>query len=158
MPLATAIMTGMDKLTPERRSANMRAIRSADTKPEMTVRRLLRSIGLSGYRLHRRDLPGRPDIAFVGRRKAIFVHGCFWHGHGCREGSRRPRTRQEYWAAKISGNQERDARHHTRLKEQGWEVMVVWECEIPSPSLAARLAAFLGCGTAGRNALETDRG
>lgn len=133
----------MDKLTPERRSANMRAIRSADTKPEMAVRRLLRSIGFCGYRLHRRDLPGRPDIAFLGRRKAIFVHGCFWHGHDCREGTRKPRTKQEYWTAKISGNQERDARHYEQLTEQGWNIMIIWECEISSAGLANRLVTFL---------------
>jgi DNA mismatch endonuclease (patch repair protein) len=83
------------------------AIRAKDKKPELVVRRALRQAGFTGYRLHRRDLPGKPDIAFIGRKKAILVLGCFWHGHNCRKGLRRPRARQEYWLPKISGNQAR---------------------------------------------------
>jgi DNA mismatch endonuclease (patch repair protein) len=134
----------MDKLDPKRRSANMRAIRAKDTKPELVVRRALRQAGFTGYRLHRRDLPGKPDIAFIGRKKAILVHGCFWHGHDCREGLRRPRGRQEYWLPKISGNQIRDERHQANLSSQGWSVLVVWECETSDPALPQRLALFLG--------------
>lgn len=121
----------------------MRAIGSKNTKPEMIVRQALRAAGYTGYRLHRKDLPGRPDIAFIGRKKAIFVHGCFWHGHDCRGGSRRLRSRLDYWLPKISGNQERDARHQAGLKAAGWEVLTVWECEIRSEALPDRLQRFV---------------
>lgn len=133
----------MDKLSPARRSANMRAIRSKNTRPELLVRKLLRDAGLTGYRLHRKDLPGRPDIAFIGRRRAIFVHGCFWHGHECREGQRGAKTRTEYWSPKIAGNRARDERHLQALRDAGWEVLVVWECDLPDPALSARLASFV---------------
>lgn len=133
----------MDKLTPARRSENMRAIRSKDTKPELIVRQTLRAAGFRGYRLHRKDLPGRPDIAFIGRKKAIFVHGCFWHGHDCLAGSRRPRTRQDYWLPKISGNQARDARHRAQLADIGWDVLIVWECEAKAGEFTQKLSRFL---------------
>lgn len=133
----------MDKLAPARRSANMRAIRSKDTKPELNVRRALRQAGFTGYRLHRRDLPGKPDIAFIGRKKAIFVHGCFWHGHDCAEGTRRPRSRQDYWLPKIAGNRTRDERHRASLEAEGWHVLVLWDCEISYDNLSDRLSAFL---------------
>lgn len=133
----------MDKLTPARRRANMRAIRSKDTKPELIVRRALRQAGFTGYRLHRKDLPGKPDIAFVGRKKAVFVHGCFWHGHDCVEGARRPRSRQGYWLPKISGNQVRDSRHRASLAAADWDVLVIWDCETARDDLAGRLEAFL---------------
>lgn len=121
----------------------MRAIRSKDTKPELIVRQTLRLAGFSGYRLHRKDLCGKPDIAFVGRRKAIFVHGCFWHGHDCPEGSRRPQSRQGYWLPKISGNQERDARHRANLAAEGWKVLVIWDCETGRADLVERLLEFM---------------
>ena len=121
----------------------MRAIRAKNTAPELHVRRELRAAGLTGYRLHRKDLPGRPDIAFIGRQRAIFVHGCFWHGHDCREGLRRPRSRLEYWLPKIEGNQVRDARHAGALEARGWRVMTVWDCELRDPDLADRLADFV---------------
>lgn len=133
----------MDKLAPVRRSANMRAIRSKDTKPELIVRSALQQAGFTGYRLHRKDLPGKPDIAFIGRKKAVFVHGCFWHGHDCVEGSRRPRSRQDYWLPKISGNQARDFRHRLTLAAEGWDVLVIWDCETSREDLADRLMAFL---------------
>lgn len=133
----------MDKLLPEQRSANMRAIRARDTRPELVVRRALRAIGFGGYRLHRNELVGKPDIVFVGRRKAILVHGCFWHGHDCQEGARRPRSRQDYWVPKLLGNRARDARNTARLKSEGWSVLVIWECETSEPTLAARLTAFM---------------
>jgi len=141
----------MDKLTPQRRSANMRAIKSKDTKPELAVRKALRAAGLTGYRLHRKDLPGRPDIAFLGRKKAIFVHGCFWHGHDCLEGSRRPQSQKDYWLPKISGNQDRDARHQAQLINSGWDVLTVWECEIQSSDLTDQLVKFLEPGRRGRD-------
>lgn len=133
----------MDKLAPERRSANMGAIHAADTRPELAVRRALREIGFTGYRLHRRELPGKPDIAFLGRKKAILVHGCFWHGHDCPEGLRRPRSRQDYWLPKISGNQARDALQIASLTALGWSVLIIWECETLDPALASRLASFM---------------
>src|SRR3954454_22828000 len=111
----------MDKLSAARRSANMRAIRSRDTKPELIVRRILRGIGFPGYRLHRKALPGKPDITFLGRKKAVFVHGCFWHGHTCSEGTRRPRSRQDYWLPKIAGNKIRDDRRKAELVARGWD-------------------------------------
>jgi DNA mismatch endonuclease (patch repair protein) len=123
----------MDKLSVERRSDNMRRIRSTDTNPELTLRRLIHKLGYR-FRLHRKDLPGRPDIVFPGLRKVIFVHGCFWHQHsGCREG-RIPASRIDYWASKLTRNQSRDAANRTLLEEQGWTVLVVWECELKDVS------------------------
>ncbi len=133
----------MDKLSSCRRSANMRAIRSKNTKPELIVRTALRAMGFGGYRLHRKDLPGRPDIAFIGRKKAIFVHGCFWHGHDCREGSRRPKSREDYWLPKIANNQTRDERQQRQLADRGWDVLILWDCEMQSDDLAAKLARFM---------------
>ena len=133
----------MDKVSPERRSANMRAIKSKHTKPERVLRQALRQAGFTGYRLHRKDLPGRPDIVFIGRKKAIFVHGCFWHGHDCPEGSRRPKSRSEYWNPKIAGNQVRGARHVAALRSGGWDVTIVWECEVLDSDLAERMTKFL---------------
>jgi DNA mismatch endonuclease (patch repair protein) len=133
----------MDKLAPVRRSANMRAIRSKDTRPELIVRRALRQAGFTGYRIHRKDLPGKPDIAFIGRKRAVFVHGCFWHGHDCLEGRRRPRSRQDYWLPKISGNQDRDSKHRATLLAEGWDVLVIWDCEALRDDLTNRLTTFL---------------
>lgn len=123
--------------------ASMRGNKSKDTKPELLVRQLLRRAGY-GYRLHRKDLPGKPDIAFVGRRKAIFVHGCFWHQHeGCRRASK-PKSRLDYWRPKLERNQVRDEANREALTERGWAVLVVWECETKHPAaLAEKLRAFL---------------
>lgn len=124
----------------------MQAVKGANTTPEMTVRRLLASEGYR-YRLHRSDLPGRPDIAFVGRRKVIFVHGCFWHGHDCRRGSRMPKTNSAYWSAKIIRNRSRDVRTRAVLSEAGWSVLTVWECETKDrAALIRRLVEFLETG------------
>lgn len=121
----------------------MARVRSADTGPEMAVRRLLRGLGF-GYRLHRRDLPGRPDIAFIGRRKAIFVHGCFWHGHDCPRGSRKPAQNTDYWSKKLDRNAERDREAIARLEGLGWHPLVVWECEVRDlANLEDRLRSFL---------------
>jgi DNA mismatch endonuclease (patch repair protein) len=125
------------------RSDNMRRIRSKDTAPELTVRRLLRTLGFSGYRIHRADLPGKPDIAFNKQKKAIQVNGCFWHGHTCREGSRKPKSSLSYWLPKIARNQARDETNAAKLASLGWSVLTVWECELQSPDLAERLAAFM---------------
>jgi len=117
-----------DVLTPEQRRRCMAAIRGKDTKPEMIVRSLVHRMGYR-FRLHRRDLPGNPDLVFPGRGKVIFVHGCFWHQHpGCRYAAR-PATRPEFWAAKLDGNRERDERLRRELEERSWDVMVVWECQ-----------------------------
>lgn len=107
----------------------MRAVHSTNTSPEMAVRRLLHA-NRYRYRLHRKDLPGKPDIVFPSRKKAIFVHGCFWHGHTCKRGARVPKANQEYWLRKIQRNVERDKDHLERLKELGWSVLIIWECEI----------------------------
>lgn len=130
----------MDKLTPDRRSKNMRQIRGKNTAPELAVRQLVRGIGFPGYRIHRKDLPGKPDLAWVGRKVAVFVHGCFWHGHDCAEGTRKPKTNREYWIPKIARNQQRDAENIATLRGAGWNVVVVWECEI---SQKARLTKKL---------------
>jgi DNA mismatch endonuclease (patch repair protein) len=106
----------------------MRAVKSENTKPEMLVRRLVHSLGYR-FRLHRKGLPGSPDLVFPRKRKAIFVHGCFWHGHDCKRGAREPRSNKAYWRSKIAGNRERDRIAIQSLGAQGWESLVVWECE-----------------------------
>ncbi|MFV0475740.1 MAG: very short patch repair endonuclease [Pikeienuella sp.] len=126
------------------RSEVMRRVKARDTRPELRLRRLLREIGRPGYRLQRRDLPGRPDVAYIGRKRAIFVHGCFWHGHDCRRGAREPKTNAEYWRAKIARNRARDEIAGAALAGAGWRVLVIWECEMKDEAaLKARLAAFL---------------
>jgi DNA mismatch endonuclease (patch repair protein) len=124
-------------------SEHMRRIRKVDTKPELAVRRIAYQLGFR-FRLHRRDLPGTPDLVFPARRKVIFVHGCFWHQHaGCRL-ARMPKARPEYWIPKLRRNCERDARTQEALKGLGWEVLVIWECEAAQPrALAARITEFL---------------
>jgi len=117
-----------DVLTRAQRRLNMSRIRGSDTKPEMLVRRALHARGLR-FRLHRADLPGRPDLVFPGPRAVIFVHGCFWHGHGCAL-CKTPATRTEFWTSKIAKNKERDAVAVQQLLEQGWRVMTVWECAL----------------------------
>lgn len=121
----------------------MRSVKSRDTKPEMVVRRLAHALGFR-FRLHRADLPGRPDLVFPGRRKAIFVHGCFWHGHCCARGARVPKTNAAYWRRKIHRNMERDAQALKDLNADDWRVLVIWECEMRDlDELRARLMAFL---------------
>ena len=139
----------MDKLSVERRSANMRQIRSKDTAPELFLRRLLYRKGYR-FRLHRKDLPGKPDLVFPARRKVIFVHGCFWHLHpGCREG-RVPESRRSYWEPKLARNRQRDVMAQASLAEQGWKTLTVWECELAKESgeLLSRLIDFLGAPAA----------
>ncbi len=132
-----------DKLSPERRSVNMKAIRSKDTSPEMAVRRLVHGMGYR-YRLHRKNLPGKPDLVFGPKRKVIFVHGCFWHQHSNCVDGRKPKSNTGYWSEKLERNVRRDAENRTRLEADGWEVLVVWECETARPeALTARLHAFL---------------
>jgi DNA mismatch endonuclease (patch repair protein) len=107
----------------------MAKIRSKNTKPEIMLRRMLHRDGLR-YRLHDRRLPGKPDLVFAGRRKVIFVNGCFWHGHDCPVGSRLPKSNTEFWTDKRLRNQERDARQRIQLLDQGWSYLDVWECEV----------------------------
>ena len=117
-----------DVHTPEQRSRNMAAIRGANTKPEVRVRSVLHAMGYR-FRLHRKDLPGRPDIVLPKLRTVIFVHGCFWHSHDCRWGSVVPKTRAEFWAEKRAGTVERDERSMAALAAAGWRVLVIWECQ-----------------------------
>ncbi len=135
--------TGRDRLSPERRSWNMSRIGSKDTHPELAVRRLLTEMGLR-YRLHRRDLPGKPDIVFGPRRMVLFVHGCFWHRHrGCRLASM-PSANAAFWQAKFDANTARDRRNTAALKRERWRVAVIWECETRQPErLARRLQRLL---------------
>ncbi|MBZ9711475.1 very short patch repair endonuclease [Mesorhizobium sp. ESP7-2] len=127
------------------RSEIMRAVKSKDTAPEIVVRKLTHSLGFR-YRLHRADLPGKPDLVFPTRRKVVFVHGCFWHGHICKRGARPPRQNAAYWSAKIARNVDRDARNQIELHNSGWDVFIVWECETKAgdrATLATRLDKFL---------------
>lgn len=126
------------------RSALMSRVKAKDTKPELRVRRSAHGLGYR-YRLHRRDLPGSPDLVFPGRRKALFVHGCFWHRHqGCRK-TTMPKTRAKFWQRKFDDNVRRDERVIAALRELGWDVLVVWECETSDEDLLRRtLIEFLG--------------
>jgi DNA mismatch endonuclease (patch repair protein) len=134
-----------DVFTPEQRSAVMRRVRGRDTGPEMKVRRFLREAGI-GYRLGGCGLPGRPDLVMKGRRVVVFVHGCFWHGHDCRRGARKPAANADYWSAKIERNRARDARNEEALSDDGWAVVTVWECALKSPGVGERLVdAVQGC-------------
>ena len=132
----------VDTVSAETRSAVMSRVRGKDTKPELVVRRLLHTLGYR-FRLHRRDLPGTPDIVFPRRRKVVFVHGCFWHHHACHLG-RVPKSRQDFWIAKFEENQERDAQNLALLHTAGWRTLIIWECEIAEPNcLVVRIREFL---------------
>lgn len=134
----------MDKLTPSARSALMARVRSKDTSPELLVRSMLHGMGFR-FRLHRKDLPGSPDIVLPGRRKVVWVHGCFWHRHpGCKYASI-PKSNHRFWDDKFKNNVRRDRSHQSRVEELGWEPLVVWQCELQDPEkLARKLARFLG--------------
>ena len=126
-----------------KRSAVMRRVKGRDTGPEKTVRRLLTGLGVR-YRLHRKDLPGRPDIVMAGRRLVIFVHGCFWHGHDCARGARVPKANRDYWLGKVGRNRERDIASRAALEAAGWRVVTIWECELKDEAaLKERLAGML---------------
>ncbi|RWO57074.1 very short patch repair endonuclease [Mesorhizobium sp.] len=132
----------MDTRSVDQRRRIMQSVGRKDTGPEITVRRVLHALGFR-FRLHRQDLPGRPDIVFPSRRKVIFVHGCFWHGHNCRKG-RLPKSRIEYWGPKIEANRERDARTEAALAEIGFDVEIIWQCEtVDASELSERLKKFL---------------
>ncbi len=121
----------------------MAAVRSKNTKPEMFVRRLTHAMGYR-FRLHRADLPGTPDLVFAGKRKIIFVHGCFWHQHGCKRSSRLPKSNQSFWGPKLARNRARDAEYLKALRTDGWDCLVVWECELTQPKrVRLRIAKFL---------------
>lgn len=135
---------GSDVFTQAERSAAMAAVKGRGTKPEMIVRRLVHGLGYR-FRLHRKDLPGKPDLVFAGRRAVIFVHGCFWHGHDCARGARQPKQNAAYWTAKIARNRARDAQSEGALADAGWRVLTVWECQMTDrAALATRLQGFLG--------------
>jgi len=132
-----------DVFNEAQRSAVMRRVKGRDTTPEMKVRRALTGLG-ARYRLHRKDLPGSPDIVMPGRRLAIFVHGCFWHGHDCPRGARVPKQNRDYWVGKVDRNRVRDAASRTALLDLGWRVETLWECDLKDEAaLKARLAALL---------------
>jgi len=133
----------VDTVSPQRRSEIMACVRSKDTAPELVVRRLVHGMGYR-FRLHRKDLPGCPDLVFRSRGKVIFVHGCFWHQHrGCSR-ARTPSTNRQYWIAKIERNRSRDMTVGRQLRAAGWGVMVIWECELSDVKrLAKRAKAFL---------------
>jgi len=121
----------------------MQAVKSKDTTPELIVRRLLHTNGYR-YRLHRADLPGCPDIVFSRKKKIIFIHGCFWHGHSCARGARIPKSNTEYWTSKISRNRDRDAVVKKKLKANGWAQVVLWECETKNESaILKKISRFL---------------
>ncbi len=127
----------------EQRSKIMASVRSKDTGPELLVRSLLHRAGYR-FRLHRGDLPGKPDIVFPGRRKVIFVHGCFWHAHACRYG-RPPKSKLDFWLPKLDRNKKRDAENERKLKNAQWAVLVVWQCETKDTNKLRRiLGRFLG--------------
>lgn len=127
-----------DVHTPAQRSRNMAAIKGADTKPEMQVRSVLHSLGYR-YRLHRKDLAGKPDIVLTKHRTVIFVHGCFWHSHDCRWGNVIPKTRAEFWAEKRNRTTERDTENIRALNAAGWRVLVIWECQSRSAQAVREL-------------------
>ena len=138
----------MDRMTPEQRHRCMSRIRSKDTKPEQVVRRMLHALGFR-FRLHVKHLPGKPDIILPRHKKAIFVHGCFWHSHGCRVGGKPPETREQFWQTKFSRNIARDKSAIQQLWQTGWHVLVVWECEALDPDkLYDTLTAFMATSTA----------
>jgi len=141
----TEALAMTDILSPEERSRRMSQVRGKDTGPEMAVRRLVHALGYR-YRLHRKDLPGRPDLVFPSRRKVIFVHGCFWHRHpdpDCKL-ARLPKSRLDFWKPKLEGNRKRDVENQKKLRGEGWEVLVIWECELGNKtSLENKIRRYL---------------
>ena len=134
----------MDRISKEARSENMRRIAGKDTSPELAVRRLVHSLGYR-YRLHRQDLPGRPDMVFPSRRKVILVHGCFWHQHEKCGGARTPKSNKDYWEQKLRGNRQRDIENRSKLSALGWDSLVIWECSVGhAAELRRLLKRYLG--------------
>lgn len=134
----------------------MRRVRGRDTRPERLVRQALNQAGV-GYRLGGCGLPGRPDLVMKGRRLAVFVHGCFWHGHDCARGSRRPKQNADYWLAKIGRNRDRDARVQGELHALGWQVLTLWECGLKGPGLPERLAEAVQAAAVSGSASIADK-
>ena len=135
----------VDILTPAQRSERMSRVRGKNTGPEMIVRQLVHAMGYR-YRLHGKGLPGKPDLVFAGRRKVMFVNGCFWHRHSdsaCKL-ARLPKSRLDFWVQKLTANKERDERNLRQLAAAGWKVMVIWECELKDlSSLRKKIGSFL---------------
>ena len=132
------------------RSAVMRQVKGSNTTPEMKVRKALTKLG-ARYHLHRKDLPGNPDIVMPGRRLALFVHGCFWHGHDCARGSRVPKQNRDYWVAKVARNVARDAKSREALAALGWRVETIWECDLKdAEALEGRLSTLLHSSSHGQ--------
>lgn len=143
--LVKTLPDGLFHETEEKRSKIMASIKATDTKPELGVRRLVHGMGYR-YRVHVRELPGKPDLVFPSRRRVIFVNGCFWHKHSCRLGTRNPKAHSEYWIEKLEGNVRRDKRNRRLLQKEGWGVMVIWECQVVSKNLehlGRRIMEFL---------------
>lgn len=133
----------MDTLTTEQRSERMSRVRGMDSEAELVVRRLAHRLGYR-YRKHVAGLKGRPDLVFAGRRKIVFVHGCFWHRHDCQAGRRLPKSRVDFWKKKLERNQERDAENLRQLATEGWKILVIWECETKNQvDVERRLRRFL---------------
>lgn len=132
----------MDKIDKATRSRVMSKVKSKNTKPEMKVRSLAHKAGYR-YRLHSSSLPGKPDMVFPSRKLAIFIHGCFWHGHNCKHGKRQPSSNTEYWSNKIRGNVERDKRVQNELVELGWKPLIIWECQIEAEDFPQQLIRIL---------------
>ena len=125
-----------DHVSPKKRSAIMAQVRTRNTGPELVARKMLHRLGYR-YRLHRKDLPGSPDIVFPRTKLAIFVNGCFWHGHACRYG-RLPKSKLQYWRPKIEANRTRDVSKQRQLRQRGWSFLVVWQCELRKPEAALK--------------------
>ena len=120
----------------------MARIRAVNTAPEVAVRRMVHRLGYR-FRLHRRDLPGKPDLVLPKYGAVVFVHGCFWHRHSCRKGQSQPSSNRSYWVPKLAKNVERDARARSALERMGWRVLTIWECEVAAPGLSERIERFL---------------
>jgi DNA mismatch endonuclease (patch repair protein) len=149
----------VDRYSRRQRSEIMSAVRKTDTAPEMRVRRLLHRLGFR-FRLHRRDLPGKPDVVLPKHRTAVFVHGCFWHCHDCPKGTLKPATNRRFWAKKLADNLARDTRNRMALEARGWRVLVIWECETRNTEVTQRklLEHLLQPGTTGRSKASRGRG
>lgn len=133
----------LDPLSPAERSERMSRVRCKDTKPELRIRKMIHGLGYR-FRLHRSNLPGKPDVVFPRKKKVLFIHGCFWHRHDCSAGRRMPKSRKTFWRDKLNGNKRRDQLNQKLLRERGWDVMVIWECEVKSGSqLENRIHEFL---------------
>jgi DNA mismatch endonuclease (patch repair protein) len=140
--IASLYPPAMDTRSPEQRRRIMQAVKSKDTRPELVTRRLLHAMGYR-FRLHRKDLPGRPDIVLPKHRKVIFVHGCFWHAHGCPKGQP-PKSRPDYWLPKLEANVRRDDSKINDLRAMGWKILIIWQCETRDHAvLAERLQQFV---------------